>query len=327
MQYSAFTGKKQVSAQAQPQIEHSQNESDNYRDPLLQWPMRGLAYSNELGAALSEIAPTLGTLLWFPAMLYFGADFYDKYKNEQTSYNPDMKRLSKQVIFQLLASVILPTASVLAGQKSASAICSFDKSGLSLQSREEIITFLQKFASRRHLEKFKDDNQVFKDHFTESLTTKREKLVRSNKSKNPLQIIHSFIFKKSHPEAIALSKKDQVLLFADKQINQMFKIYKDLTNNTKPEEFTDKMWNKFLDLKNKYSADPDYKSTYVRDAAEDIILKFQNSQIRKAKMIKTIGGFITLGFAIKPIDNFVENVIIKKGVEPLIKKTDKRYGK
>ena len=49
-----------------------------YTDPLMNWPIRGLAYSNELGAALSEIAPTLGTLLWFPAMLYFGADIYDK---------------------------------------------------------------------------------------------------------------------------------------------------------------------------------------------------------------------------------------------------------
>ncbi len=34
------------------------------------------------------------------------------------------------------------------------------------------------------------------------------------------------------------------------------------------------------------------------------------------KMLKTIGGFVALGIAIKPIDKFVENVIIKKVVQP-----------
>ena len=65
-----------------PRFTGEQNKKDKkYTDPLMNWPVRGLAYTNELGAALSEIAPKLGVLLWFPAMLYFGADIYDKYKN------------------------------------------------------------------------------------------------------------------------------------------------------------------------------------------------------------------------------------------------------
>ena len=36
----------------------------------------------------------------------------------------------------------------------------------------------------------------------------------------------------------------------------------------------------------------------------------------KTKMLKTLGGFVALGIAIKPIDKFVENVVIKKFVEP-----------
>lgn len=35
-----------------------------------------------------------------------------------------------------------------------------------------------------------------------------------------------------------------------------------------------------------------------------------------AKILKTIGGFVALGLAIKPIDNFVEHVVIKKVVQP-----------
>mgnify|MGYP007008822109 FL=1 len=145
----------------------SENKSENtkdkkYSDPLMKWPARGLAYTNELGAAISEVAPTLGTLLWFPAMLYFGADIYDKYKNAKTSYDPNAKRGTEQAIFQLLASVLLPTGAVIAGQKVASAAGAAGKNGLTLQSQEEIINFLQNFTSRRHIDKFNGNVDEFK---------------------------------------------------------------------------------------------------------------------------------------------------------------------
>ena len=318
-QKPVFLGKK--TAKSEQNNEHN----EVYNDPLMKWPVRGLAYTNELGAALSEIAPTLGILLWFPAMLYFGADIYDKYKNEQTSYNPNTQRGSKQAVFQLLASVLFPTAAVILGQQTASVLGSLGKSGLSLQTQEEITSFLQKFAGRRHLEDYKDNSQEFRQLFEESIVTKREKLVRSNKFKNPFEWLHSIIIKRSHPEVIALSQKDKVLQYADKNINQMFKIYNDLVNNRRPTEFSDKLWKKFNNLKESYAKDPDYKATYIRDAAEDVILKFQKNQIRNAKLLKTLGGFVALGIAIKPIDHFVENVVIKKGVEPLVQRVNTRF--
>lgn len=295
---------------------NTQKKQQNYSDPLMQWPARGLAYSNELGAALSEVAPKLGTLLWFPAMLYFGADIYDKYKNEKNSYNPDGKRGTEQAIFQLLASVIMPTGAVIAGQKAASGLGLLSKSGLSLQSREEIINFLQEFTSRRHLDKFENNIDDFKQHFHESLITKREKLIRENKLKRPIKFLSENIFGQRHPASLAMSQKDKVLQYADQHIDEMFNIYNNLKNNTKPAEFSNNLWNKFSKLKIKYAKDPDYKATYLRDAAEDIIKKFQKSKMMNSKILKTIGGFVALGFAIKPIDNFVEHVIIKKVVQP-----------
>ena len=293
------------------------NKSDKkYSDPLMKWPARGLAYSNELGAALSEVAPTLGTLLWFPAMLYFGADIYDKYKNAKTSYDPNAKRGTEQAIFQLLASVLLPTGAVIAGQKTASMIGVAGKNGLSLQSQEEIINFLQNFTSRRHLDKFNGKVDEFKKLFEESITTKRDKLIRETKLKNPIRLLGDAIFGQRHPESLAMSQKDRVLTFANKHIDEMFNIYGNLANDRQPKEFSDKLYNKFSSLKNKYAKDPDYKNTALRDAAEDIIKKYQKSKIMNTKVLKTIGGFVALGIAIKPIDNFVENVIIKKVVEP-----------
>lgn len=292
-------------------------DDKKYNDPLMQWPARGLAYTNELGAAISDIAPKLGTLLWFPAMLYFGADIYDKYKNEKTSYSPDAQRGTKQAIFQLLASVILPTAAVLGGQKAASVLGTLDKTGLTLQSREEIMNFLQDFISRRHLDQYNETNyDQFKQHFRKSLSNKHENLIREHKVKNPLVFFKDMLFGRRHPESLAMSHKDKVLNYADAHIDEMFNIYNDLANDRKPTQFSNRMWNKFTKLKARYLADPDYKATYLRDAAEDIIKKYQKKHIMNNKMLKTIGGFVALGLAIKPIDKFVENVIIKKVVQP-----------
>ena len=55
---------------------------------------------------------------------------------------------------------------------------------------------------------------------------------------------------------------------------------------------------------------------YVGKAAKSILKEFHNSQIFKNKLIKTAGGFIALALLAKPIDDFVENIVIKKTVEP-----------
>ena len=56
--------------------------SSKYEDPLMKMPLRLMAYSNDIGVAISGVAPKLGAAFWVPALMYFGADIYDKYKNE-----------------------------------------------------------------------------------------------------------------------------------------------------------------------------------------------------------------------------------------------------
>ena len=300
--------------------EHGSKEK-KYNDPLMNWPIRGLAYTNELGAAISEVAPKLGVLLWFPAMLYFGADIYDKYKNEKTSFDPNAQRGTEQAIFQLLASIVLPTAAVITGQKIASAIGAMGKNGLTLQTRVEIINFIKEYNSRHHLgdsAQTADKQKEFQKRFEESFTIKREKLVRESKIGNRIRFIMDSIFSKHRPNLMAKkSQKDITLNFAKDNIDTMFKIYNNLYSGKKPTEFTNKLWGKFNKLKDKYAKDPEYQEMdALRDAAEDIIKKFNKSRMTKLKMWKTLGGFIALGLAIKPIDHFVEKVIIKKVVEP-----------
>ena len=91
-------------------------ETGEYKDPLMQWPLRGAAFTNEVGEALRPVIGGYATLSWVPALLYIGADVYDKYKNDQTEYSPDSRRCLKQAIFQGMASVFLPLIAVKAGQ-------------------------------------------------------------------------------------------------------------------------------------------------------------------------------------------------------------------
>lgn len=290
--------------------------SDSYNDPLMKWPVRGLAYSNELGAAISEIAPKLGMILWFPAMLYFGADIYDKYKNDKTSYNPDAMRGTSQAIFQLLASVVLPTAAVITGQKIASIAGSLGKSGLTYQTQEEISKFSISFMQRRKLGKYQNDVSQYKTEFFDALDTQMKHEMGARKIKNPLKILTEYIWTRRHPEAMAMSTKDKVHQFAEAGIDRMFKIREKLMKNEKPAEFSQAMFDKFLKYKEKFAKNPEFAKYNAEFAASEILKNFENSQIFRAKMLKTVGGFIALGLAIKPIDLFVEKVIMKKYIDP-----------
>ena len=53
-------------------------------------------------------------------------------------------------------------------------------------------------------------------------------------------------------------------------------------------------------------------------AVKSVLTDFQKGKMMKGNFVKTIGGFIALGSAIKPIDHFVENVLIGKYVGPQI---------
>lgn len=309
-----------------PSFKSAEKEKEaKYSDPLLKWPARGLAYSNELGAAISEVAPTLGTLLWFPAMLYFGADIYDKYKNDKTSYNPSGIRGTEQAAFQALASVILPTGAVIAGQKITSVFGKFGKTGLSLQTQENLINFLQGHMNRRNIAEYKDNIEGFKDSFKTALINHVKKEKTELKTANPIKLIRNFanyMKYKQHPESIEYSPK--IMKFTNAKIDEIFSIYEQLEANdlVKPKEFSNKIFKQYNKIKEKFLNDAAYKDTAKADAIELILKKYKKSKIMNAKLLKTAGGFAALGLAINPIDNFVEHVVMKKFIAPRLKELE-----
>ena len=112
-------------------------------DPLAKFPLRAFGYSNEVGAAVSAMpvwGQTAEVLLWIPALMYLGADIYDKYRRgKEGDYTQASATAAvEQAVFQALASVVLPTAAVKIGQTAAGVTARFGKHKLSASAQEEL---------------------------------------------------------------------------------------------------------------------------------------------------------------------------------------------
>ncbi len=311
----AKADKKEVSHQAK------KKDQKQYNDPLMKWPVRGMAFTNDIGAAISDIAPKAGALLWYPAMMYFGADIYDKYRNDKESYDPNAQRGFEQAVFQAFASVIFPIVAVHTGQKTASVLARHSKEKLSLQTQEESTQFLMDFMDRRKLKKYDGQKAKFKEEFQVSFDNYVESTTLKHQNKNVFRKFFDLIFSSKHPEVmgqVGKEGKQTLEKFLDKKIDNMFEIREALLNDEtrRPDKLSEKLFTEFKNAKEKYLKDPDFKANAKELAIKDVLLNMESSNIFKTKMKKTIGGFIVLGALIKPIDMFVENVIMKKYVEP-----------
>lgn len=274
------------------------SKTGEYKDPLMQWPLRGAAFTNEVGEALRPVIGGYATLSWAPALLYIGADVYDKYKNDQTEYSPDSRRCLKQAIFQGMASVFLPLIAVKAGQNSLAQAGKFTEDKISINSKEHIAKIAEQFIANGKMHVFdgKDEECVkeFSDIVTNSLDFKNQKTSLKN------------VFK-----IFRFDKKEKVKEYSEKTIKDLIDLRKNLLNPT--DSFKKNKWFKA------YEADLNAgQSSNV--AIKSVLTQFQQNKMFKGKFIKTLGGFVALGIAIKPIDHFVEEVLIGKYVGPEIDK-------
>ena len=121
-----------------------------YQDPLNKTLPVLMSYSNEVGTAISEIAPKLGAALWAPTFMYLGADIYDKYKNDKDNYKPSSRRAIKRAIFQGLTSLVALPALIFAGQWAVSPLGKIDKSGISGNAKDAIYRHTKNVLDQAH---------------------------------------------------------------------------------------------------------------------------------------------------------------------------------
>lgn len=277
-----------------------------YVDPLMNWPLRGAAFTNEIGEALRPLIGNYANLTWVPALLYIGADIYDKYKNNETEYSPNSKRCLKQAVFQGLASVILPIGAVKLGQNLFSLFGVKSKEKISFNAQEHIIELAQQFVANGKMHAYNNRDKECVKEFLDIVENNISYRNFEESTVNPLKEKWQKIFK--------VNTKENVDAYAEKIIEKLISARKNLL---KP-----------ADLYKDTALYKNFKSALEKGQTKNVAVKsvlnqFLSKKTMRGRFIKTAGGFLALSIAINPIDKFVEHVLIGKVIGPGLDKTKK----
>lgn len=332
-------------------------------DPLSEYPLRLFAYTNEVGAALNPIpgiGPKLFMLSWVPALMYFGADIYNKFvQGEKGDYTKSSKNMAiRQSVFQGLASVILPTVAVIAGQNVASKLSKhFSKDKMTVSQKEDILAEIKRDINQDKLRNYRnsisqilDANQnksleeikkldeikkIKSSFFTEvyhDLQIESETLRQHRENSGFGKKIFEFIFtphrdcehvsriKKENFETIVKPYLEaQVDKLVDKRIELQRVLNHDGTLNAKSGEIGSTTLNKIQKLLNKNLANRNISDKNSFVVKECVLSSIQKTEL-KLSTIKIAGGFVALALLAKPIDHFVEHILIGKFLTPALLK-------
>ena len=188
------------------------------------WPLRGAAFTNEVGEALRPLIGNYATLSWAPALLYIGADVYDKYKNDQTEYSPDSRRCLKQACFQGLASILLPIVAVKGGQNLFSLWGLATKDKVTLNAQEHITDLAKQFVANGKMRAYRyNDAECVKD-FLDIVDNNLDYKKQTESVLNP--------FSKNFFARFKLNKKEQLDKYAGNIIKKLIRKRKTLLNPT-----------------------------------------------------------------------------------------------
>ncbi len=263
----SFTSKKPN----QDSTTKQQQEQKKYVDPLTTWPIRGLGYTNDVGIAINELAPATARLFWIPALMYFGADIYDKYKNKGDKYKPNPERALSQAVFQACASIIFPA---IFGHMGMSAFSHIDKmrgEKLSTNAKEQTMRFIKSHTALHEvLEEGKDRDETLKK-FTETFDKLFKAHQKSYKKKNVLVKLYDTLLANSKHGAIPTSNHDALREYAKTEFTKILDTCKDT------------------------------------EVAKNVIDK----KIFRLKAWKSLGAFTAIILAAQPVDHFVEYVVKK----------------
>ena len=241
-----------------------------------------MGYTNDIGVAINEIAPATARLFWVPALMYFGADVYDKYKNKGNKYDPDAKRAFSQAVFQAFASILLPTMFGHIGQSAFSQLDKYKGEKISTNAKEQTLRFIKGHSSEHDIfNQARNRDDIVKD-FSNSFDIFYSGKTRSYEKKNMFAKIYDKLLGNCKHGAIANSDETRIKQFAINQFTEVLNSCKDM----------------------------------------DVLKAKLDKQIFKLKSWKALGSFTALLLTVKPIDVFVENVIIKKVLEPRVEKFD-----
>lgn len=285
--------------------------SDNYKDPLNSNSAVLMSYSNEVGTAISEIAPKLGTALWAPTFMYLGADIYDKYKNDKDCYNPSAKRALKRTIFQGITCLAALPAVIFAGQCAVSPLGRLDKTGISGNVKDAIYRHTKNLIDHVHSNALENYAQ-FKDILLKTLQNKINARSNEKQTSNIFKKMYRILFTDRYD--ILNGDNAKIMAFAEKNAKNIFDIAQAIKQGN-PANIPTKIYNKYKQVLPKMKEiykDGDYALQATRTALKE----YQKTMIFKNKLLKTIGGLVALVAFAKPVNDFVDQKIMNKYIDP-----------
>lgn len=290
---------------------------DSYKDPLNSNSAVLMSYSNEVGTAISEIAPKLGTALWAPTFMYLGADIYDKYKNDKDNYNPSAKRALKRAIFQGITCLVALPAVIFAGQCAVSPLGRLDKTGISGNVKDAIYRHTKNVIDQAHGTALENYDQ-FKNTVLQTLENKINARSNEKQTSNIFKKLYRILFTKRYD--ILHGDKTKIMAFAEKNAKNTFDIAQAIKNGDTvniPRKIYRK-YNQVLPRMKETYKESDYSFQATRTALKE----YQKTMIFKNKMLKTIGGLVTLIIFAKPVNDFVDKQIMDKYIDPSVDQLD-----
>ena len=118
----------------------------------------------------------------------------------------------------------------------------------------------------------------------------------------------SFLKKPFESEA----KTENIQKYVEKTVNEAMDLRESLLSGKKPENVSEKLYKAFK------NAAKDGSLEQKKSAAFNVIKKTQANKLFKNRALKSLGGLVALATMMKPIDNFVEHVLIKRYISPTI---------
>ena len=276
-----------------------------YKDPLKNPFLIATSYSNEVGTAISEIAPKLGTALWVPALMYLGADIYDKYKNDKNKFDPSAKRAFERTVYQGLFGFALLPACIFIAQNAVSPLGRLAKDGISTNARDAVFRHTKEVLTQCECENF-ENSEKFKQVLEKSLRNKIQAFRHEKKSTNFFKRIFKYNTVKF---SLTSNNEEKIIAFAKKNADKMFLIKNALLNEDydKVPQSISKKYRKAIP-----QLETIYGNINANSAMKTALKSYQNINIFQNKILKTLGGFMPIIFLGKPLSNFVEKTLIKK---------------
>lgn len=280
------------------------NKPQQYKDPLSNPLLVAASYSNEIGTAIIEIAPKVGTVLWAPALMYLGADIFDKYKNDQNKFDPSAKRAFERTIYQGISNYLCMPLLIFCAQNLVSPLARFTKDGISTNAKDAVFKHTREILSQCEGENF-ENPEKFKSVIESTLRARIKNYTHEKNNTNIFKRILKFSLTKS---ALTSNNEDKIIKFAIKNTDKMFELKNNLINGDYDK--VPQMIKK--DYLNSVSGLKLFGETNVNPALRSALKKYQNMNIFNNKILKTIGGFIPIIFLSTPVSRFVEKVIVDK---------------